>query len=121
MSGVVFHHIAEGVMARYLKLSVDDAHDENSIVIPDVKGGNAEAANRVLNKLGINKNETRKNDNNLAVVPDVTGMGARDAVYQMERRGVKVKVQGRGKVKHQSLPAGKTINDGAECLLILEN
>ena len=122
MSGVVFHHIAEGVMARYLKLSVDDAHDEHSVAIPDVKGGNAGAANTVLNKLGINKREPQTKDNySLTIAPDVTGMGARDAVYQMERRGLKVKVQGRGKVKHQSFPAGKTITDGAECILTLEN
>ena len=122
MSGVVFHHIAEGVMARYLKLSVDDAHDEHSVAIPDVKGGNAGAANTVLNKLGINKRESQRKDNySLTVAPDVTGMGARDAVYQLERRGLKVKVQGRGKVKHQSFPAGKTITDGAECVLTLEN
>ena len=122
MSGVVFHHIAEGVMARYLKLSVDDAHDENSVVIPDVKDGNTGAANLVLNKLGINKHESQtKEDYSLEVAPDVIGMGARDAVYQMERRGVKVKVQGRGKVKRQSLPAGKAITDDAECILTLEN
>ena len=122
MSGVVFHHIAEGVMARYLKLSVDDAHDENSVVIPDVKDGNTGAANLVLNKLGINKHESQtKEDYSLEVAPDVIGMGARDAVYQMERRGVKVKVQGRGKVKRQSLPAGKAITDDAECVLTLEN
>ena len=122
MSGVVFHHIAEGVMARYLKLSVDDAHDESSVVIPDVKSGNAKAANTVLNKLGINKRESKtKNDYSLTVAPDVIGMGARDAVYQMERRGLKVKVVGRGKVKHQSFPAGKTITDGAECILTLDN
>ena len=122
MSGVVFHHIAEGVMARYLKLSVDDAHDESSVVIPDVKSGNAKAANTVLNKLGINKRESKtKNDYSLTVAPDVIGMGARDAVYQMERRGLKVKVVGRGKVKHQSFPADKTITDGAECILTLDN
>lgn len=122
MSGVVFHHIAEGVMARYLKLSVDDAHDENSVIIPNVKGGNAGAANTVLSRLGINKREPQtKSSYNLAVAPDVTGMGARDAVYEMERRGLKVKVQGRGKVTHQSIPAGKTITDGAECILTLEN
>ena len=122
MSGVVFHHIAEGVMARYLKLSVDDAHDEHSVTIPDVKGGNANAANTVLNKLGINKREPQaKNNYSLTVAPDVTGMGARDAVYQMERRGLKVKLQGRGKVKSQSFPAGKTITDGSECILTLEN
>ncbi len=122
MSGVVFHHIAEGVMARYLKLSVDDAHDEHSVVIPDVKGGNAGAANTVLNKLGINKREAQSKDSySLTVAPDVTGMGARDAVYQLERRGLKVKLQGRGKVKRQSFPAGKAITDGAECILTLEN
>ena len=122
MSGVVFRHIAEGVMARYLKLSVDDAHDESSVAIPDVKSGNAQAANTVLDKLGINKHEsTTKNGYSLTVAPDVTGMGARDAVYQMERRGLKVRVVGRGKVKHQSFPAGKTITDGAECILTLEN
>ena len=122
MSGVVFHHIAEGVMARYLKLSVDDAHDENSVIIPNVKSGNAGAANTVLSRLGINKREPQtKSSYNLTVAPDVTGMGARDAVYEMERRGLRVKVQGRGKVKHQSIPAGKTIADGAECILTLEN
>ena len=120
MSGVVFHHIAEGVMARYLKLSVDDAHDENSVVIPDVKSGNAGAANMVLNKLGIDKHERQSGNYSLTVTPDVTGMGARDAVYQLERRGIKVKVQGRGKVKRQSLPVGKTIVDGDECVLTLE-
>jgi cell division protein FtsI (penicillin-binding protein 3) len=110
MSGVVFHHIAEGVMARYLKLSVDDAQDENSVIIPDVKIGNADASNIVLSQLGIDKREQhQKSPYNLAVAPDVTGMGARDAVYEMERRGVKVRLHGRGKVKRQSLPAGKTI------------
>ena len=121
MSGVVFHHIAEAVMARYLKLSVDDAHDENSVIIPDVKGGNADAANTVLDQLGINKREAQpRHDYSLTVAPDVTGMGARDAVYQLERRGMKVRLHGRGKVKHQSFPAGKTITDGAECILTLE-
>ena len=121
MSGVVFHHIAEGVMARYLKLSVDDAQDENSVIIPDVKIGNADASNIVLSQLGIDKREQhQKSPYNLAVAPDVTGMGARDAVYEMERRGVKVRLHGRGKVKRQSLPAGKTIADGDMCELTLE-
>ena len=121
MSGVVFHHIAEGVMARYLKLSVNDAQDENSVIIPDVKIGNADASNIVLSQLGIDKREQhQKSPYNLAVAPDVTGMGARDAVYEMERRGVKVRLHGRGKVKRQSLPAGKTIADGDMCELTLE-
>ena len=122
MSGVVFHHIAEGVMARHLKLSVEDAHDENSVVIPDVKAGNANAANLILNQLGVNKRVPYEKDKYREdITPDVTGMGAKDAVYMLESRGLKVKIHGRGKVKSQSYPAGKAVMKGAECVLTLEN
>ena len=120
MSGVVFHHIAEGVMARHLKMSVDDAHDENSVVIPDVKIGDVASANFILGELGVSnsvKQSPKVYGEN--VTPDVTGMGARDAVYLLESRGLKVKVHGRGKVKSQSYPAGKTIVKGSECVLVL--
>ena len=144
MSGVVFHHIAEGVMARYLKMSVDAANDENSIVIPDVKNGNIAAASQVLNELNIQANTswngsyaygnpvwgTAQRDAHQVVLtrstsvdkstPDVTGMGARDAVYLLESMGLKVKLQGRGKVKRQSYPAGRAVTAGAECVLVLE-
>ena len=121
MSGVVFHHIAEGVMARYLKMRVEDARDENSVIIPDVKNGNVKDANFVLNRLGIDKKVSQPEDiYSESVTPDVTGMGARDAVYLLESRGLRVKVHGRGKVKRQSYPAGKTIMQGSECILTLE-
>ena len=120
MSGVVFHHIAEGVMARHLKLSVEDAHDENSVVIPDVKAGDAESANYILSGIGsstrVKQSQAAYRDN---VMPDVTGMGAKDAVYLLERRGLKVRLQGRGAVKSQSLPAGRDIVAGSECTLTL--
>lgn len=144
MSGVVFHHIAEGVMAQNLKLSVDDARDGNSILIPDVKNGNILAADYVLSHLGIKTNQdwdgsyahgnpiwgraqreqgkvelTRvKTYSN--IVPDVTGMGARDAVFLLESRGLKVKLHGRGHVSSQSYPAGKVVIKGRECILTLE-
>ena len=120
MSGVVFHHIAEGVMARHLKMSVDDAHDEHSVLIPDVKTGDATSANYILGELGVNnrvKQSAKVYGENVA--PDVIGMGARDAVYQLESRGLKVRVQGRGKVKSQSYPAGKAIVKGSECVLVM--
>ena len=120
MSGVVFHHIAEGVMARHLKMSVDDAHDEYSVVIPDVKNGDATSANYILGELGVSnrvKQPAKVYGEN--VTPDVTGMGARDAVYLLESRGLKVKVHGRGKVKSQSYSAGKAIVKGGECVLVL--
>ena len=120
MSGVVFHHIAEGVMARHLKMSVEDAHDENSVVIPDVKNGDAGDANQVLYQLGIDKRVNKGERYRKGIMPDVTGMGAKDAVYQLESRGLKVKLNGRGKVKKQTYPAGKQIVKGSECVLTLE-
>lgn len=121
MSGVVFHHIAEGVMARHLKLSIDDAHDEQSVIVPDVKNGNTEDANMILKKLGIDKRVQRDEAKySEHITPDVTGMGAKDAVYLLESRGLKVKVHGRGKVKRQSYPAGRQIVKGSECILTMD-
>jgi cell division protein FtsI (penicillin-binding protein 3) len=54
------------------------------------------------------------------IVPDVIGMGARDAVFLLENRGVKVHLRGRGKVKSQSIYAGTVIRQGMTCELILE-
>jgi cell division protein FtsI (penicillin-binding protein 3) len=42
-------------------------------------------------------------------VPDVKGMGAKDAVYLMEKSGLKVILNGTGKVHSQSIPAGNRI------------
>ena len=120
MSGVVFHHIAEGVMARHLKMSVEDAHDENSVTIPDVKTGNSRYANQVLDQLGVDKRMPQDAKYRQNVTPDVTGMGAKDAVYMLETRGLKVKLHGRGMVRKQSYPAGKEIVKGSECILTLE-
>ncbi len=120
MSGVVFHHIAEGVMARNLKMSVEDARDEHSVFIPEVKGGNSKDANYVLNKLGIRKRMANDIKTKQDITPDVVGMGAKDAVYLLESHGLRVKLVGRGKVKKQSYPAGKAITENSECILTLE-
>ena len=121
MSGLVFHHISEGVMAQNLKLDVNDARDTLSIMVPDVKGGDLLAANYVLNHLGV-KTNTNKSDvsTQKGVIPNVIGMGARDAVYQLESRGVKVKLKGRGKVKSQSIYAGTSVKQGMVCELNME-
>ena len=121
MSGVVFHHIAEGVMAQNLKRSVDDAHDENSVMTPDVKGGDIAASNYVLRQLGVKAgNHIDEQKTSKAIVPNVIGMGARDAVYQLESRGVKTRLKGRGRVKSQSIYSGTAIKQGMVCDLTLE-
>ena len=144
MSGVVFHHISEGVMAQNLKLSVEDARDTTSILVPDVKNGNVMAADYVLEHLGVKTSvnwdgsyadgnpvwgkadRQQKNvlltqiSNKNDIIPDLTGMGARDAVYLLESRGVKAVVKGRGKVKSQSIYSGTAVKQGMACELHLE-
>ncbi len=120
MSGVVFHRIAEGVMAKNLKLSVDDARDEYSSFTPEVKSGNADAASYVMSSLGVRGQNPSQEITARGVVPCLIGMGARDAVYQLESRGIKARVRGRGKVKSQSIYSGTAVRQGMVCELILE-
>ena len=123
MSGVVFHHIAEGVMAQNLKRSVDAARDASSIMTPDVKRGDNSAANYVLASLktkASSNSNTNYRESSKHIVPDVTGMGAKDAVYLLESRHIKARVKGRGKVKSQSIHAGTAIKQGMVCELILD-
>ena len=143
-SGPVFRQISEGIMAQSLKLLASDARDSLSVFMPDVKNGNLLAADYVLTHLGVKTNDgwngsyvdgnpiwgrIERNGNSVTLIkmpvcgngimPDVTGMGARDAVYMLEARGLKVTVLGRGKVREQSVVAGNNIRKGQKCVLHL--
>ena len=120
MSGVVFHHIAEGVMAQSLKRSVDDARDSRSSLTPAVKKGDNQAANYVLASLKTKAQVPNNHESSKHTVPDVTGMGAKDAVYLLESRHIKARIKGRGKVKSQSIHAGTAVKQGMVCELILD-
>lgn len=146
MSGKVFHEISEGIMAQSLKLDVKDARDSASIFVPQVKDGNILAADYVLTHLGINAKTTwsgnsfagkpiwgkaetignkyikleKQKQYGKGTVPDVIGLGARDAVYQMESRGIRTQIYGRGKVVKQTLIPGTLIKKGATCSITLE-
>ncbi len=52
-------------------------------------------------------------------IPNVIGMGASDAVYRLEKLGVRVQLNGVGLVKNQSLPAGSKYLPGTHVLLSL--
>lgn len=122
MSGGIFHHISEGVMAKSLKLSVADARDSTSVMVPSVLKGDNQAASVVLHRLGINKEKVTMETSNLVEgkMPNVIGMGARDAVYQLERQGVKVKIHGMGYVARQDIAPGTTLQTGMICTLELK-
>ena len=145
MSGKVFHDIAEGIMAQSLKLDVKDAKDSASIFVPDVKNGNVLAADYVLTHLGIKANTNwsgsyangnpiwgkaerignrsikliREKQYGKGTVPDITGMGARDAIFCMESRGIRTRIHGRGKVIKQSLMPGTPVKKGSICIIEL--
>ncbi|MEP7196384.1 MAG: penicillin-binding protein [Saprospiraceae bacterium] len=51
-----------------------------------------------------------------AYIPDLTGMGLRDALFLLDKIGVRVKVYGTGKVVRQSITAG-TLNSDKNSLL----
>jgi cell division protein FtsI (penicillin-binding protein 3) len=53
------------------------------------------------------------------LIPDVTGIGAKDAVFLLEKTGMKVNVVGKGKVISQSVTPGTKVIKGNEITLIL--
>jgi cell division protein FtsI (penicillin-binding protein 3) len=54
------------------------------------------------------------------VIPSVVGMGLKDAIYLLENRGCKVRVEGLGKVRRQSIAPGTRADRGRTCVLFLE-
>ncbi len=133
MAGSVFSKIAERVYAKDLRLPLANAVDTNSVVIPNVKAGEMREAQRVLEELNIQVQgkiadagkevwgnthsapqavvlESRSNMQNF--VPSVIGMGAKDAVYLLESKGLKVHLVGVGKVKSQSIANGTKVKKG---------
>lgn len=145
MSGVVFHNIAEGVMAKRIALDANKSKRDESEAIPEVLRGNVLAADYVLKSLGFSSRPDwdgsyasgnpiwgtcKKEKNSIKInrekqfgktqVPDVTGMGARDAVYLLESRGLKVRLTGRGKVVKQSIAPGTVFKKGTICHIELE-
>lgn len=145
MSGQVFHDIAEGIMARNVRYDVSSSRDSLSCFIPEVKSGNILAADYVLSHLGLKtttewsgsyatgnpiwgtaEKETKEVKLSKVpmtpegIMPDVMGMGARDAVYLLESRGLKVIIKGRGKVHQQSIAYGKPYRRGIRVTLEME-
>ncbi|MDL2241851.1 PASTA domain-containing protein, partial [Bacteroidales bacterium OttesenSCG-928-L03] len=103
MAGVVLKQIAEGMYARNFMamsdiLPVDSLRPHEPVIKPDVKHLQVENG----------------------LVPNVKGMGARDATYALESSGLRVKLQGRGAVKSQSIRAGHKISRGETITLYLE-
>lgn len=122
-AGPVFSKISQRVYSKNLTTDIVHAADSTAVYVPDVKAGDVEAAKRVLRDLNVavggdlnkqfastsimgNRVHFKQIYTTETSVPDVTGMGARDAVFALESRGLKTRVKGRGKVTKQSIAPG---------------
>jgi len=138
VAGPVFREVADKVYATVAHSKPLESKEETA-QIPWVKGGYTVEARSVLNKMGISSHPKRDSwpewgstaKRGLAVefvekvpaitkVPSVLGWGLRDAVYILESRGLKVRVQGYGKVYNQSQLSGARIVKGSTILIKLK-
>ena len=137
----MFRRVAETLMAREVQPDYSSARDTLHSLLPDVLKGNIVAARNVLGALGLHCDapatpssfvwgKAERNgqttvlseaENGKDVVPDVKGAGLRDAVFMLERLGLRVKASGVGKVSHQDVAPGSPIHKGQVVHLVLEN
>lgn len=144
MAGSVFSKIAERVYAKNLRFDLSNAIDSTTNVIPPVKAGDLSEASYVLNSLNVpvqgdataeQKSGSvwghtqaapsavilQSQEMPTKTVPSVIGMGAKDAVYLLEKEGLKVRISGVGRVKRQSIAGGSRVVKGQTILLTMHN
>lgn len=137
MAGGVFKNIAEQIYSKD-PVEVDDAINPESLAkLPKVKSGNYAQLETLMDNLDIEYKDPDDNadwvkaiqgeeeitlspvkliDN---LIPNVIGMGAKDAVYLLESRGLRVGLSGRGKVTQQSITPGSRLSRGQYIALTL--
>lgn len=139
MSGSVFKNIAERVMAlnsnrKPTDVESDSINKEN--FIPIAKVGYYNAIQTVMTNLQlplapsskdwvktfIDEKQTRVEPIPVFsnIIPNLLGMGAKDAVFILENMGLKVRVEGCGKVVAQNLKSGTIAHKGNAILINLQ-
>lgn len=88
--GPVFREISEHIMANHYLKNAKEARDYSYDFAPTIAREDCDTTS-------------------MDRVPDVCGMGAKDAVHELQKRGLKVKINGTGRVKAQSIPQGTEI------------
>lgn len=120
-AGGVFNKISLGVYSKNITRPLTAIRRDSTVAYsPSVKKGDQHKALYVLNSLGAEASAPAVQEMDESKVPNVIGMGARDAIYEMERRGVKVRLHGRGKVKSQSIAAGESVGKGRTVVIELD-
>ena len=141
MSGGVVKAIAEKVYASHIAFAVRGLkRDSTAVMLPMAKAGDRDALEYVLDRLDIDV-DTDSTDTRWIVakrvdeeevvklkdivireglVPNVVGMGAKDAVYLLESVGLRVALNGLGRVSSQSISPGARVSKGQTVSLTLK-
>jgi len=139
-AGMVFKNIAEQIFTRNARLFPENCKVDSTLSkLPLVKNGNKEKSKAVLSSIGwkitddfnLSSNWVKIRSDSLGyhmneltvsekIVPNVFGMGARDAVYLLEKSGMRVNLVGSGKVVSQSFQPGSRVIKGTTICIILQ-
>lgn len=124
VSGTVFKDIADKIYATHLDIQGERIEEKDITTPPAYVVGKRNVLNTLYNTMGyvIPNQEinaewvvTLPRENKLQygqkrfrknIVPNVMGMSAKDAIYILEKAGLKVIIHGKGKVSRQSIQAG---------------
>lgn len=141
MAGTVFKEIAEKTYSHQIRLDLRKmASEPDRVMIPAIKNGDTRSIEYLLEELDIDAASKRAKSEyavcrrsagkdtlhireltiRKGLVPHVVGMGARDAVYVLERSGLRVNLSGKGHVVSQSIPPGKRIVKGQTIGIVLK-
>ena len=139
VAGSVFKDIADRLYAAgYNNPDLEiNYHIPDSKQMPQTKGGNKVALERVLRDLDFDIENRRVNSEWVSakageesvrfkakhfpegIVPDVRGLGAKDAVSILDAAGLHVVISGVGRVVQQSITAERSYHKGATIFLRL--
>jgi cell division protein FtsI (penicillin-binding protein 3) len=130
VAGTVFKEISDKVYAtRFFRDFKPEKKDDIKQSAPDAGNGYRVDINEVLKNLDINYRRTSDDDwvatresgdtvslvgvkIQQGLIPDVRGMSLRDAVYLLENTGLRVRINGKGKVLRQNPEHGAKYNEG---------
>ncbi len=121
-AGPVFSEISQYIMSKGVYREPSEAADSNSVYVPRVANGNVEQTRTLVKKMGLDTDEIAESKTDTMPankVPDVRGMAASEAVYSLQQRGLKVKLNGIGLVKEQSIAPASPVTKGSTITLTL--
>jgi cell division protein FtsI (penicillin-binding protein 3) len=132
VAGPVFKEIADNIYARDLNLhtAMEKKMVLDPTVFPVIRAGRQEDLVLLTNELGVSTHSTTEEEYVKAVktggsvtlkkieiirglVPDVSGMTFRDALYVLEKAGLRVVYHGKGRVSEQSISPGVRFSKGS--------